>query len=150
MPHQGVGYCACRALDRLRAAARGIARGRRSRRRQGRRCSPRYEHAHALALQLGDPCWEGLAARGLGMVAAHQGDAATALQWIAEARHRCVRLPDAYLWVEGYCLDALCALAVEQGRPEAARWIEDLEALGDSYRNARARRSRLRPPGQAR
>jgi tetratricopeptide (TPR) repeat protein len=88
-----------------------------------------HEHAHALALQLGDPCWEGLAARGLGMVAAQQGDAATALQWITEARDRCVRLPDAYLWVEGYCLDALCALAVEQGRPEAARWIEDLEAL---------------------
>ena len=88
-----------------------------------------HEHAHALALQLGDPCWEGLAARGLGMVAAHQGDPATALQLITEARDRCVRLPDAYLWVEGYCLDALCALAVEQGRPEAARWIEDLEAL---------------------
>ena len=62
------------------------------------------------------------------MVAAQQGDAATALQLITEARDRCVRL-DAYLWVEGYRLDALCALAVEQGRPEAARWIEDLEAL---------------------
>lgn len=42
---------------------------------------------------------------------------------------RCVRLPDAWLWVEGYCLDALCMLAVEHRRPEAARWIADLEAL---------------------
>src|SRR6185503_8937147 len=63
-----------------------------------------YEHAYALSLQLDDPCWEGLAARGLGLVAAHDGDAATALRWIAEARERCVRLPDSYLWVEGYCL----------------------------------------------
>jgi hypothetical protein len=88
-----------------------------------------YEHAHALALQLGDPCWEGHAARGLGLVAAHQGDAARALHWVTEARYRCVRLPDAYLWVEGYCLDALCALALEHHRVEASRWIDDLEAL---------------------
>jgi tetratricopeptide (TPR) repeat protein len=88
-----------------------------------------HEHAHALALQLGDPCWEGLAARGLGMVAAHQGDAATALQLITEARDRCVRLPDAYLWVEGYCLDALCVLALDLQRVEATQWIHDLEAL---------------------
>ncbi len=91
--------------------------------------STAYEHAHALALQLGDPCWEGLAARGLGLVAARRGDAATALHWITEARHRCVRLPDAYLWVEGYCLDALCALALEHQRVEASQWIDDMEAL---------------------
>ena len=91
--------------------------------------SAAYDHAHALALQLGDPCWEGLAARGLGLVAAHQGDAATALHWITEARHRCVRLPDAYLWVEGYCLDALCTLALDLQRVEASQWIHDLEAL---------------------
>jgi hypothetical protein len=88
-----------------------------------------YAHAHAQALQLGDPCWEGLAARGLGLVAAHQGDAATALNWITEARQQCVRLPDAYLWVEGYCLDALCTLAVEHERGKAAQWIDDLQAL---------------------
>jgi tetratricopeptide (TPR) repeat protein len=91
--------------------------------------SDAYDHAHALALQLGDPCWEGLATRGLGMVAAHQGDPATALHLITEARHRCVRLPDAYLWVEGYCLDALCALALDHQRVEASQWIDDLEAL---------------------
>ncbi len=88
-----------------------------------------FEHAHALALQLGDPCWEGYAARGLGLVAAKRGDSTTGLRWITEARDRCVRLPDAYLWVEGYCLDALCALAVEHQPVEAIRWIDDLEAL---------------------
>lgn len=115
------------------------------------------EHAHALAVQLGDPCWEGLAARGLGLVAALQGDSATALHLITEARHRCVRLPDAYLWVEGYCLDALCALAVEQQHGEASRWIADLEALAtrtgmrELVARAYAYRSRLghRPAADA-
>lgn len=88
-----------------------------------------YEHAYALSLQLGDPCWEGMAARGIGLVANRRGDAEAAVRWVAEARTRCVRLPDAWLWVEAYCLDALCALAIEHRRPEAARWIADLEAL---------------------
>jgi DNA-binding SARP family transcriptional activator len=88
-----------------------------------------YEHAYALSLQLGDPCWEGIAARGIGLVADQRGDTEAALRWVDEARTRCVRLPDAWLWVEGYCLDALCSLAIEHRRPEAARWVEDLEAL---------------------
>lgn len=88
-----------------------------------------YEHAHAMALQLEDPCWEGMAGRGLGLVAARQGDTEAAVRLLDEARHRCVRLPDAYLWVEGYCLDALCELGIEHHRPEATKWVGDLEAL---------------------
>jgi hypothetical protein len=88
-----------------------------------------YEHAYALSIQLGDPCWEGIAARGIGLIADRRGDPETALRWVSEARERCVRLPDAWLWVEGYCLDALCALAAEHRRPAAARWAADLEAL---------------------
>lgn len=86
-----------------------------------------YDHAYALALQLGDPCWEGMAARGIGLVANNRGDAEAAVRWVAEARTRCVRLPDAWLWVEAYCLDALCALAVQHHLPEAERLIADLE-----------------------
>ena len=88
-----------------------------------------YEHSYALSLQLGDPCWEGMAARGIGLVANQRGDSETALRWVAEARTRCVRLPDAWLWVEGYCLDSLCVIAIEHRRPEAAGWVADLEAL---------------------
>jgi DNA-binding SARP family transcriptional activator len=88
-----------------------------------------YEHAYALSLQLGDPCWEGMAARGIGLVADQRGDAEAGLRWVSEARTRCVRLPDAWLWVEGYCLDALCVLGIQHRRPEAARWVADLEAL---------------------
>lgn len=88
-----------------------------------------YEHAYALALQLGDPCWEGVAARGIGLVANRRGNRDEALRWVIEARVRCVRLPDAWLWVEGYCLDALCTLSIEQHRPDAKRWIGDLQVL---------------------
>jgi DNA-binding SARP family transcriptional activator len=88
-----------------------------------------YEHAFALGCQVGDPCWEGLGARGLGLVAAARGQFQTASERLQEARTRCVRLPDAYLWIEAYSIDALCSVGVAQGAPESIAWIEDLESL---------------------
>ncbi len=88
-----------------------------------------FEHAYALALQLGDPCWEGMAARGIGLVAHLRGDGQAAMRWVADARTRCVRLPDAWLWVEGYCLDTLSILATRHDPQQAAHWIAELEAL---------------------
>ena len=89
----------------------------------------RYEHAFALACQLGDPCWEGIAARGLGRAAAARDEIDTAQEWLIEARTRCVRLPDAWLWIEAYTLEALCSLAVEHRLPAAQAWIEALATL---------------------
>jgi ATP/maltotriose-dependent transcriptional regulator MalT len=60
------------------------------------------ERAFALACQLGDPCWEGMAGRALGLLAAHAGDLIAARAWIADARRRCDRLPDRYVWVSAY------------------------------------------------
>jgi DNA-binding SARP family transcriptional activator len=60
------------------------------------------EQAFALACQLGDPCWEGMAARALAMAAAHAGDRAAAQDWIVDARRRCDRVPDRYVWVSNY------------------------------------------------
>jgi DNA-binding SARP family transcriptional activator len=88
-----------------------------------------YEHAFALGCQVGDPCWEGLGARGLGLIEAARGNAETALKHLQEARTRCVRLPDAYLWVQAYSLDALCSVAIAHGAAESAAWAEDLESL---------------------
>jgi DNA-binding SARP family transcriptional activator len=88
-----------------------------------------YDHAYALALQFDDPCWEGLAARGKGIVANRRGDPESALRWVTQARLRCVRVPDAWLWVEGYCLDTLCALGIEHHQGDARQWAADLEAL---------------------
>lgn len=60
------------------------------------------ENAFALACQLGDPCWEGMAGRALALLALHAGDPAAATRWITDARRRCDRLPDRYVWVSGF------------------------------------------------
>ena len=70
----------------------------------------------------------GAALRGLGLVAAAQGDLARALELLLEAPKVCRRLPDTYLWIEAYGLDALCAVAVEHGVEAAPRWVDELEA----------------------
>jgi DNA-binding SARP family transcriptional activator len=89
----------------------------------------RYQYAFALGCQLGDPCWEGIAARGLGLIAAARGDIGRAVEWLSDAQSRCTRLPDAYLWVEAYTLAALCDLAVEHDLPGAPAWIDELASL---------------------
>ena len=89
-----------------------------------------FQHAFALGCQLGDPCWEGMAGRGIGLVEFVRGNAEAAVERLADATVRCVRLPDAYLWIQGYSLDALCLVAVEQGPKETAMsWINDMESL---------------------
>ena len=65
-----------------------------------------YAHAFALACQLGDPCWEGIAARGSGLLQADAGDTRSALAWLEDATERCNRWPDTYQWVHAFVLDA--------------------------------------------
>jgi DNA-binding SARP family transcriptional activator len=89
----------------------------------------RFEHAFALGCQVGDPCWESVALRGLGLVAAARGDVPRALELLVEAPKLCRRLPDTYLWIETYALDALCSVAVEHKVDASARWIDQLEAI---------------------
>jgi DNA-binding SARP family transcriptional activator len=60
------------------------------------------ENAFALASQLGDPCWEGMAGRALALLALHAGDGPAAAEWIVDARRRCDRVPDRYVWVSGF------------------------------------------------
>lgn len=89
----------------------------------------RFEHAFALGCQVGDPCWESIALRGLGLAAAARGDVSRALDLLVEAPKLCRRLPDTYLWIEAYGLDALCAVAVEHQAAATVRWIDELEAI---------------------
>jgi DNA-binding SARP family transcriptional activator len=91
--------------------------------------SERFEHAFALGCQLGDPCWEAIAGRGLGRVAAARGDATRAVEILVDAIARCMRLPDAYLWAKGYALDALCDLAITRRMPQAPAWIAEFHTL---------------------
>ena len=89
----------------------------------------RFEHAFALGCQVGDACWESIGLRGLGLVADARGDAPRALDLLVDAPKACRRLPDTYLWIEAYGLDALCAVAVEHRAEAAPRWIDELEAM---------------------
>jgi DNA-binding SARP family transcriptional activator len=75
------------------------------------------EQAYALACQLGDPCWEGMAGRALALLALHEGDAAAAGEWIIDARRRCDRVPDRYVWVSGFVALGHLEIAARQ-QPE--------------------------------
>jgi DNA-binding SARP family transcriptional activator len=82
------------------------------------------EQAYARACQTGDPCWEGIATRGLGLLAEHAGDPERAFALLADARARSSRLADPYVWLDVYILDAMCALGVRYGHPSADEWID--------------------------
>lgn len=111
------------------------------------------ERAWTLALQLDDPCWEGMAARGLGRLHAARGDRAEATRWLGEARRRCSGVPDRYQWVHGYVLDAAATTAIEQGeREQAAALAGSLASLaarcdlGELVVRAHLHRHRLGDP----
>ena len=126
-----------------------IARG------AGDAAAGRVEHAVARGGPVGDACWESIGLRGLGLVAAARGDVPRALDLLLEAPRLCRRLPDTYLWIEAYALDALCAVAVEHRAEAALRWIDELEAvtarrgIRELLVHATIYRARLGEPGAA-
>lgn len=88
----------------------------------------RFQEAFALACQLGDPCWEGVTRRGIGLIEARQ-DPERAIATLLDAAVRCLRWPDAYQWVHGYVLDALCAVSVSCNTARALAAAEQLLEL---------------------
>jgi hypothetical protein len=105
-----------------------------------------------LACQLGDPCWEGITARGLGLLESrHDPDAALAR--LRDALARCVRWPDAYQWVRGYVLDAMCTVAAAAGDVGAPALADDMLRLAartdmrELVVRAHLHRARLGIPG---
>ncbi|OOG25649.1 hypothetical protein B1C78_05945, partial [Thioalkalivibrio denitrificans] len=89
----------------------------------------RLEQAFALACQLGDPCWEGVTARGLGLVEARLGHHDLALVWLEDARRRCLRPASPYQWVHGWILDGLAEASPPRDANRAVAWAHALEAL---------------------
>ncbi|TYB48161.1 AfsR/SARP family transcriptional regulator [Actinomadura chibensis] len=78
------------------------------------------EQSWVLACLLGDPCWQSMAARGLGLLSVQRGDGAAATGWFEDAAARCARIPDRYQWVHGYVLDAMITAALDDGDADRA------------------------------
>ncbi|MEP7024347.1 MAG: aldehyde dehydrogenase family protein [Actinomycetota bacterium] len=87
------------------------------------------QQAFARACQLGDPCWQGISARGLALVAEAEGDTGRAFALLSDAQARCNRLADPYVWLSGYILDSQCELGVRHGHPDTRSWVEAMRIL---------------------
>lgn len=85
--------------------------------------------AFARACLLGDPCWEGISARGLALVAEASGETERAFEIFADATNRCARLADTYVWLNVYILDARCALGLRHGHPDTRLWVDTMQSL---------------------
>ena len=86
--------------------------------------------AWSLACQLGDPCWEGVTARVLSNISAHNADSVAASIWLEEALRRCEAVVDTYQWVRAYIIDAQVELALSIEALDVAREkCDDLLAL---------------------
>jgi ATP/maltotriose-dependent transcriptional regulator MalT len=111
------------------------------------------DHAWTLGCRLGDPCWEAMSARARGLLHEARGQRARALASLREATARAIRVADPYVWIHGYCLDALAALAIADGAPDARDCVDRLErvaAHGDMRElivRAALHRARLGDPG---
>ncbi len=92
------------------------------------RAAERFERALALACELQDPCWEGLAARNLGLLHRARGQTDSSRGWIDQARARCTRLPDRYVWMHGHVLDTAITFGLEGAEREQTHKL--IRALG--------------------
>jgi DNA-binding SARP family transcriptional activator len=87
------------------------------------------DHAFALGCRIGDPCWEAMAARAMGLVHEAAGERASALAWLRDAAVRAVRVADPYVWMHAYCLEALAQVAIADAAPDAREYVAELERL---------------------
>jgi tetratricopeptide (TPR) repeat protein len=88
----------------------------------------RLRYAWSLSLVLGDWCWQGMAARGLGLVAFARGDLPEALRWLDEAGRRATEDRDRYAWIHAWVQEATCRVSVAA---QLTRAPADVSRLGD-------------------
>ena len=113
------------------------------------------QQAFARACQLGDPCWEGMSAHGLALVAEAAGDSGRAFEILADARAGCNRLADPYVWLDCHVLDALSDIGSSARAPLDRSWVAEMSErasrAGMQELNVRAllHGARLGKPGDA-
>jgi DNA-binding SARP family transcriptional activator len=118
-----------------------------------REAAEQLDHSFQLACRLGDPCWEAMGARLLGLLEARAGDLPRAREHLADALARATRVSDSYQWVHALVLDSAAAIAVEAGADEAAQIVDRLAALAERcglrelVARAYLQRGRLGVPG---
>jgi tetratricopeptide (TPR) repeat protein len=107
----------------------------------------RLRRAWSLSLVLGDWCWQGMTARGLGLVAFARGDLPEALRWLDEAVRRAAEDLDRYAWIHAWVQEALCRVTVAARLPRAVADVTrlaNLAARSDQPEfTARAERHRM-------
>jgi DNA-binding SARP family transcriptional activator len=79
------------------------------------------ELVFAACCQLADPCWEGLAARGIGLTYETEAGSSIAYSWLNDAVERCTRVTDTWMWVEAWVLEPEIELATRLGHLDHAR-----------------------------
>ncbi|MEX2549979.1 MAG: BTAD domain-containing putative transcriptional regulator [Nitriliruptoraceae bacterium] len=89
----------------------------------------RFQKAYATSQQIGDPCWEAMALRGIGLVAVERGKLPEGVEHLDAAAVECRRLPDTYRWVEAYALDSLTALGVQLDLEPTPGWAKAFDEL---------------------
>lgn len=87
------------------------------------------QQAFARACQIGDPCWEGAAARGLARIAEASGSVDEAFDLLADARRRTDRHSDGYVWLDARILDDQCELGRRYWHPDTDAWIDALRDI---------------------
>jgi tetratricopeptide (TPR) repeat protein len=96
-----------------------------------RRATEDLDHAFRLACNLGDPCWEGMAVRLAGLLAAERSDLNAARKHFVDALARATRVSDPYTWVQAHILDSAATLAVRTDDREALVVVNRLAALAE-------------------
>lgn len=76
-----------------------------------------FGEALTLGTEIGDPCWESLSLRGLGLLRATAGDTPAAVELLTDGLARCTRFDDVYAWARAVILADLVEL--ERGRDPA-------------------------------
>ncbi|MFA6155761.1 BTAD domain-containing putative transcriptional regulator [Mesorhizobium sp.] len=81
---------------------------------------PGLEEAFALSCQMNDPCWEGAVARALALTYAAEDAFEPAMEWLVEARRRCMRDTDSYAGLQVEILASQVDINLKLNRPGTA------------------------------